>query len=180
MGANIVKEAGFRFPQRRRPPAQRPTARTTGRQTLQTTRDLREAKPRRGVTAAFDGRARTARDACCRHIWMRRNAWGAAESAATMPVETAALPRSSKSGDACGGKALAEEAGIGDDERARTARDACCNQRFWMRRNAWGAAESAAAMSVETAALLAALKQVGRCMWRRRRRRAQASREGRL
>ncbi|EJK47411.1 hypothetical protein THAOC_33868, partial [Thalassiosira oceanica] len=45
-------------------------------------------------------------------------AWGAAESAATMPVETAALPRSSASG----GKALAEEAGIGDAQLAHAVR----------------------------------------------------------
>ncbi|EJK58424.1 hypothetical protein THAOC_21452, partial [Thalassiosira oceanica] len=71
-------------------------------------------------------------------------AWGAAESAAAMSVETAVLPHSSKSAmhaettalprsSALEGKALAEEAGIGDDGRARTARDACCRQRFWMK-----------------------------------------------
>ncbi|EJK76321.1 hypothetical protein THAOC_01922, partial [Thalassiosira oceanica] len=45
-------------------------------------------------------------------------AWGAAESAAAMPVETAALPRSSASL----GKALAEEAGIGDAQLAHAVR----------------------------------------------------------
>ncbi|EJK69776.1 hypothetical protein THAOC_08931 [Thalassiosira oceanica] len=62
---------------------------------------------------------------------------------------------------------------------ARTARDACFRQRFWMSRNAWGAAESATAMPVEMAALplssasggkaLGAAESAAGLPWRRRR-----------